>query len=77
MKQLSAAKHPVTRCTPFKFWIGLMLVIAEIFSGLASMPRSETIKPSSPPWNSKDAFLGVELDIFGSQAFECFIKIGN
>jgi hypothetical protein len=30
-----------------------------------------------PPWNPKDEFLGVELDILVLQAFECLIEIGN
>jgi hypothetical protein len=32
MKRLRAVKQPVTRCTPFKFWIGHVLVMSEIFS---------------------------------------------
>jgi ribonuclease HI len=44
-----AARHPMTLCTPFKSLIGPMLVMAVIFSGLASMPRSETMNPRSVP----------------------------
>jgi hypothetical protein len=47
MKRLRAARHPMTLCTPFKSLIGPMLVMAAIFSGLASMPRSETITPGA------------------------------
>jgi hypothetical protein len=47
MKRLRAARHPMTLCTPFKTLIGPMLVMAAIFSGLASMPRSETMNPRS------------------------------
>jgi hypothetical protein len=36
MKRLRAARHPMTLCTPFKSLIGPMLVMAAIFSGLAS-----------------------------------------
>jgi hypothetical protein len=49
MKRLRAARHPMTLCTPFKSLIGPMLVMAAIFSGLASMPRSETMNPRSMP----------------------------
>ena len=49
MKWLRAARHPVTLCTPFKSLMGPMLVMATIFSGLASMPRSETMNPKSMP----------------------------
>jgi hypothetical protein len=49
MKWLRAARHPMTLCTPFKSLIGPMLVMAAIFSGLALMPRSETMNPRSMP----------------------------
>jgi hypothetical protein len=39
----------MTLCTPFKSLIGPMLVMATIFSGLASMPRSEMMNPRSMP----------------------------
>jgi hypothetical protein len=34
MKRLRAARQPVTHCTPFKFLIGPMSVMVEIFSRL-------------------------------------------
>jgi hypothetical protein len=37
MKRLRAASHPMTLCTPFKSLMGPMLVMAAIFSGLASI----------------------------------------
>jgi hypothetical protein len=43
MKRFRAARHPMTLCTPFKSLMGPMLVMAAIFFGLASMPRSETM----------------------------------
>jgi hypothetical protein len=49
MKRLRAARHPITLCTPFKSLMGPMLVMAAIFSGLASMPHSETMNPRSMP----------------------------
>jgi hypothetical protein len=39
----------MTLCTLFKSAMGPMLVMAAIFSGLASMPRSETMNPKSMP----------------------------
>jgi hypothetical protein len=39
----------VTHCTPFKFLIGPMSMMAEIFLGLASMLHAKTTKPRSMP----------------------------
>jgi hypothetical protein len=65
MKQLRAARHPMTLCTPFKSLIGPMLVMAAIFSGLASMPRSETMNPRSMPRGTpKTHFLGLSFTPF-------------
>ena len=62
MNRLRAARHLATRCTPFMFWIGPILVMAEIFSELASMPCSETMKPSSTPLGTpKTHFSGLSL----------------
>jgi hypothetical protein len=62
MKRLRAARHPMTLCTPFKSLIGPMLVMAAIFSGLASMPRSETMKPRSMPQGTpKTHFSGLSF----------------
>src|SRR5688572_1919391 len=49
MKRLRAARHPMTLCTPFRSLMGPMLVMAAIFSGLASMPLSEMMNPRSIP----------------------------
>jgi hypothetical protein len=65
MKRLSAARHPVTLCTPFKSLMGPMLVMAAIFSGLASMPRSETMNPKSMPRGTpKTHFSGLSFTPF-------------
>ena len=65
MNQLRVARHPMTHRTPFMFWIGPILVMAEIFSGLASMPRSEIMKPSSMPLETlKTHFSGLSLMLF-------------
>ena len=62
IKRLSTARHPITRCTTYMFWIGPILVMAEIFFGLVSMLRLETIKPSSIPLGTpKTYFLGLSL----------------
>ena len=76
MKRLSMVRHPTTCCTPFMFCIRPNLMIAEIFSGLASMPRLETIKPSSiPPWDPENALLGVELDAICLEFCKGLLKV--
>jgi hypothetical protein len=42
-----SAMHPVSFCTSLMHVGAFMLVMAEIFSGLASMPRWLMMKPSS------------------------------
>jgi hypothetical protein len=65
MKWLKAARHPMTLCTPFKSLIGPMLVMAAIFSGLASMPRSKTMNPRSMPRGTpKTHFSGLSFSPF-------------
>jgi hypothetical protein len=52
----------MTLCTPFKSFISPMLVMAAIFSGLASMPRSETMNPRSMPRGTpKTHFSGLSF----------------
>jgi hypothetical protein len=65
MKRLRAARHPMTLCTPFKSSIGPMLVMTSIFSGLASMPRSETMnRRSMPRGTPKTHFSGLSFTPF-------------
>jgi hypothetical protein len=65
MKRLRAARHHMTLCTPFKSLMGPMLVMAAIFSGLASMPRSETMNPKSMPQGTpKTNFSGLSFAPF-------------
>ena len=55
-----------------------MLVMAEILSGLASMPRSETMKPSSMPLETlKTHFSGLSLMPFAWSLAKFFFKIGD
>jgi hypothetical protein len=55
----------MTLCTPFKSLIGPMLVTAAIFSGLSSMPRSETMNPRTMPrGNPKTHFSGLSFTPF-------------
>ena len=76
MKRLRAARHSVTLCTPFKSLMGPMLVMATIFSGLASMPRSETMNPRSiASGDSEDTLLGIELHAFRLETPECRFKV--
>jgi hypothetical protein len=49
MNLFRAAMHPVSFCTSLMHVGSFMLVMAEIFLGLASMPRWMMMKPSSLP----------------------------
>src|SRR5437762_3171032 len=49
MKWLSAAMQPGNFCTSFKAVGEFILNMSLSFSGLASMPRYDTMKPSSFP----------------------------
>jgi hypothetical protein len=78
MKRLRATRHPVTLCTPFKSLMGPMLVMAAIFSGLASMPRLETMNPKSMPrGDPEDTLLGIEFYAFRLETSECRSKVGK
>src|SRR5688572_23507425 len=69
MKRLRATRHPMTLCTPFKSLMGPMLVMAAIFSGLASMPRSEMMNPRSMPRRTpKTHFFGEAIQV-GDEGF--------
>jgi hypothetical protein len=80
MKWLRAARHPMTLYMPFKSLMGPMLVMAAIFSGLASMPRSETMNPKSMPWGTpKTHFSGLSFTPFAFrlETSECHFKVGK
>jgi hypothetical protein len=47
MNLFRAAMHPVSFCTSLMHVGAFMLVMAEIFSGLASMPQWMMMMPSS------------------------------
>jgi hypothetical protein len=65
MKRLRAARHPMSLCTPFKSLMGPMLVMAVIFSGLASMPLFGDDEPQEhASGDSEDTLLGIELYSF-------------
>jgi hypothetical protein len=71
MKWLRAARHPMTLCTPFKSFIGPMLVMAAIFSGLASMPHSDAPLGDDEPQehalgDSEDTLLEIEFYVLRS-----------
>jgi hypothetical protein len=56
--------------------MGPILVIAVIFSGLASMPCSENDEPQEhASRNAENTFLRVELDVFCSEAFERNVEV--
>jgi hypothetical protein len=62
MNLFRAAMHPVNFCTSLIHMRAFMLVMVKIFSGLASMPRWLTMKPSSlPDGTSKTHFFGLSF----------------
>jgi hypothetical protein len=55
-----------------------MLVMAVIFSGLASMPLSETMNPKEhASGDSEDTLLGIELYAFCAQAPKSHFEVGE
>ena len=75
MKWLRAARHPITLCTPLRSRIGPMLVMAETFSVLASMPRSETMNPKSMPRGTpKTHFSGLSLMPFSLRHLKAIFR---
>jgi hypothetical protein len=73
MKWLSAVRHLVTHCTPFRFCIRFILAMAKIFSGLALTPHSETMNPRNIPLGTpKNTFLGIEFDVVHLELRESF-----
>jgi hypothetical protein len=76
MKRFRAAGHPMTLCTPFKSLMGPMLVMAAIFSGLASMPPLGDDEPQEhASGDSEDALLGIEFYAFRLETPECRFKV--
>jgi hypothetical protein len=62
MNLFKAAMHPVSFCTSLTQVGAFILVMAEIFSGLASMPRWLMMKPSSfPDGTPKTHLFGLSL----------------
>ena len=65
----------MTLYTPLRSQIGPMLVTAETFSGLASMPRSKTMNPKSMPRGTpKTHFLGLSLMPFSLRHLKAVSK---
>jgi hypothetical protein len=80
MKRLRAARHPMTLCTSFKSLMGPMLVIAAIFSGLASMvgldaPLGDDEPQEHASGDSEDALLGIEFYAFRLETPKCRFKV--
>ena len=62
MNRLRATKQPVSLYMSLRLRIGPMLEMAVIFSGLASIPHSDTMYPSSFPFKTpKTHFSGFNL----------------
>jgi hypothetical protein len=71
MNLLKAAIHPFKFCTSWRLSGGFILVMADTFSGLGSIPRRETIYPSSfPEGTQKLHFSGFSLIFEFPQAVE-------
>ena len=51
--------------------------MAEIFSELASIPHSKTMKPSSMPLGTENTFLGIEFDAICLEFHKGLFKIGD
>src|SRR3954463_8480859 len=63
MKRLSVASLPVRCCTPLMLVGSCILAIAWTFLGFASIPRAETMYPSSFPAGTPNThFFWVEFD---------------
>src|SRR5205809_6514620 len=64
MKWLSAAMQPVSFCTSFKVVGEFILNLSLSFSGLASMPQYDTMKPSNfPDGTPKTHFPGFNFHL--------------
>ena len=76
MKRLTTAAEPARRCTSFR-QVGLdMLRIALIFSGLTSIPRSETMKPSKlAGGDAKHALVWIEFHPIYPKVIKGFSKV--
>ena len=70
MNRLRAARQPVSLCTPLTLHIGPMLEMVVIFLGLASMPRSDTMYPSSFPFRTPKTHFGIQPDVESSEVHE-------
>jgi hypothetical protein len=77
MNLFRAAMHPVSFCTSLMKVGAFILVMAEIFSGFASMPRRLMMKPSSFPRYAEDGLVRVELPPVLLQGCESLFKIGD
>ena len=69
MNRLRAARQPVSLCTPLTLHMGPMLEMVGIFSGLASMPRLDTMYPSSFPFGTPKTHFS-EPDVESSEVRE-------
>jgi hypothetical protein len=57
MNLLKAVMHPINFCTSWRLSGGFILVIADTFSGLGSIPRQETIYLSNFPEGTPNVHL--------------------
>jgi hypothetical protein len=76
MNLLKAAIHPVNFCTSWRLSGGAILVMADTFSGLGSIPHRETIYPSNFPEGTPNVhFSGVQLHLEFLQVIEGLCQV--
>jgi hypothetical protein len=76
MDLFKAAMHPVSFCTSLMQVGAFISVMAEIFSGLASMPRWLMMKPSSfPEGTQKMQLFGLSFHWYFRR--DAKVKIGD
>jgi hypothetical protein len=73
---LKAAIHPINFCTSWRLSGSFILVIADNFSGLGSIPWQETIYPSSFPESTPNVhFLGFNFILNFSHVVEGLFQV--
>jgi hypothetical protein len=68
----------VTHCTPFRFLIGPVSIMAEILSRLALMLRSDTTKAEEhAPWNPERHFSGFRFTLCCCSFAKTLVRSGT
>jgi hypothetical protein len=76
MNLLKAAMHPINFYTSWRLSGSFILVIANTFSGLGSIPQREAIYPSNFPEGTLNVhFSRVQLHFDFSQVVKCLYQV--